>query len=113
MAVVEAWAEPASFIALDKHIDVANVIRLENDSHCRRMRVESLPHFSRGGRRSQRIQDQPLAPGFDKRRRDDRLPALARPPARVFDPPYPEAWRYIVDLGVRLRGWFHRALPPS
>src|SRR5262249_3942947 len=62
VSVVEARAEPTSAVALHENIDVANVIRLENDSHGRRARVESFPHFSRGGWRSERVEDQPLVP---------------------------------------------------
>src|SRR5438067_6775819 len=60
VAPEEARAERARAVAAYEQIDVADVIRLENDSGCRRARVEPLPDLGRLGR-SERIENERLA----------------------------------------------------
>jgi hypothetical protein len=58
-------------VAANEHIDVPNVIRLENYGSGRRPGVEPLPHLIRVGWRSKGIEDQCLAPRLNARRGND------------------------------------------
>ena len=63
--------------------------------------------LQRLGGRSQRIEDQPLAPRLDEGRGYDRLPALTRLPVRMPLAPEPEAWGYVADLHRNLIARLH------
>jgi len=107
LAKKEARAEPAGTIAAHEQIDVANVIRLENDDGGRRARVEPLPDFDRAFGRSKGIKNQCLAARLHAGRGHDWLPALAGLPVRMFETPYPQARGYVAELDLRLRGRLH------
>jgi hypothetical protein len=101
VAPEEVWAERARAVAAHEHVDVADVIRLENDDRRRRPRIETLPHVACVGRRRERIENQRLAARLDARRRDRRPPIETRTPVRMLGAPYPETRRYISELHLR------------
>ena len=82
-----------------EEVDVAHVVRLEDDGHRRRVRVEPIPDLGRVLGRSERVDESDLAAGLDDRRGDERLPVVALVPGRVLDPPDPEPRRDIPNLG--------------
>jgi hypothetical protein len=103
IAPEERRAERAGAVAAHEDVDVADVVRLEDNGDRRQARVEPLPHVARVIGRGERIEDQPLAARLDERRRDQRLPLEVRVPGGMLDPPEPEARRHVVDLHLRHR----------
>src|ERR1700737_2335242 len=83
VAKEETRTERAGTIAAHEHIDVPNVIRLENNHRGRRVRVESLPYLSHFGGRSKWVQNQCLAPRLNTPRRHEWLPALTWLPGKM------------------------------
>src|SRR5439155_8882182 len=87
----------------DEQVDVAYVIRLENDDHRRRMGIEALPHVGGLLWRGEGIEQRDLTAGGDAGGGDERLPVCLRAPARMLDPPQPEAVRDVSKLPLHGR----------
>jgi len=87
----EPGAESARAVPLDEEVDIAYVIRLEDDDQRRRARIEPLPDIGRFPRRRDGIDQRDLAAGGHARRGDDAFPARFRAPVGVRDAPHPQA----------------------
>src|SRR5262249_60482116 len=97
-AEVQPRTEPADAISTNEGINVANVIRLQNDGRCRRIRIKPRPKLRRVIWRRERIQHQSLASRLDPRAGHHRLPSLPWLPMRMFHPPDPQSGRDISYL---------------
>ena len=95
---VEPWPEGGDSIAPYEYVDVSYMIRFQDDSRCRRMRVEPLPDVGRVVRWCERVEHQSFGSRLDECRRDHRLPALARLPVWMRETPDPESCRHFADL---------------
>jgi hypothetical protein len=66
VAKEEHRAEWASMVASHEHVDIANMVREQDDCGRRRMRIKPFPELRLVLRWCQRVQDEPLTSGFDK-----------------------------------------------
>ena len=95
VAPEESGAERANAVAADEVVDVADVIRLEDDGECRRARVEPSPDLVRVIRRGERVEDGDLSTRLDARRGHRLRPVEPRIPVRMLDAPEPKTRRHV------------------
>src|SRR5207249_3951180 len=98
VAPEERRPESPRAVAPDEGVDVADVIRLEHDGECRRVRVEPGPDLLRVVGRRERVEHRDLAAGLDARRGDQRPPVVPGRPVGMLEPPDPEARRDVAKL---------------
>ncbi|MEJ7568110.1 MAG: hypothetical protein WKF41_07580 [Gaiellaceae bacterium] len=89
----------ARAVAPDEQVDVADVIRLQNDDGRRRRLVEPSPDLICIVRRRERIEEDDLSAGRGTGRGDGRRPADVRRPVGVVEPPDPETGSDVSNLG--------------
>ena len=90
-------------VTTDEEVDVADVVRLEDDDHRRRRGVEAVPDLPSVVGRRERIEQRDLAAGGETRRGHERTPFEPGSPIRVLDPPQPGTGRHVAELPAHAR----------
>ena len=94
----EVGAEGAGPVAAYEEVDVADVIRLEDDDERRRASVESSPDVRPVVGRRERVEERDLPAGFDARGGHQRFPVESGLPVWMLDTPEPETRRHVPEL---------------
>ena len=105
----EGGPERARAVPAHEEVDVADVVRLEDDDERRRVSVQSLPDLRRLCRRRNRVEQRDLAAGCDAGRGHQGFPTGVRVPVRMLDSPQPQAWCDVSDLALGRIGASHRS----